>query len=523
MRDINQECTIMQNKFIVFCLFIVICLNIYFSSVGFFNPLVDHYAFRQTQTAISAYYYLKEGFTLNYITPVLGAPWAIPFEFPTYQFIVAGFSYLTTIPLEATGRLISIVFFYLAVCYIYKILLLYFFDKILSLIPIIFLLVCPQYIYWSRTFMIESTALFFCVGHFYYLLKLKQELCFRTMVLCLLFGVLGSLTKITTYIVVMVPAGLYVLGILISDIRSRNINIKYWLTLVSPVFISLATAISWTIYADHLKNLNPLAKGIFVSSNLTEWNFGTLLQRLNLENWNRIATWSVQYGTGSLYVLMLLPFWGVLTSKKDRLFIGLSMLGFLSGPLIFFNLYFIHYYYLYSNIFFIVIACGVVIIAVANNQELPAILRRIAIWCAMPLVTMIMFYSYYISNYYEAQNSNVSLHPVFSCLHNHLNEKDIILIYDNDWSSVLPYYLGRKAIMNRDNIPLDHPRMASSLNLTGKDKIVAIIKNDFNQAFANEVQSVFAVRFLPVFPGIYIREDRYADIIRACSGASGDK
>ena len=523
MRDIDQEGTIMQNKFIFFCLFIVICLNIYFSSVGFFNPLVDHYAFRQTQTAISAYYYLREGFTLNYITPVLGAPWSIPFEFPTYQFIVAGFSYFTTIPLEAAGRLISILFFYIALAYIYKILLLYFFDKVLSLIPIIFLLVCPQYIYWSRTFMIESTALCFCVGHFYYLLKLKQEICFRTMVLCLLFGILGSLTKITTYIVVMVPAGLYTLGILISDIRSRNINIKFWLTLFSPVFISFIIAISWTIYADHLKNLNPLAREFITSSNLAGWNFGTLQQRLSLGNWDRIASWSVQYGTGSLYVLMLLPLWGVLTSTKDRLFIGLSLLGFLSGPLIFFNLYFIHYYYLYSNIFFIVIACGVVIIAVANNQELPTTLRRSAIWCAMPLVTIIMFYSYYTSDYYKAQKSNVSLHPVFSCLRDHLNEKDIILIYDNDWSPVLPYYLGRKAIMNRDNIPLDHPQMASSLNLTGKDKIVAIFKNDFNQAFANEVQSVFEVRFLPVFPGIYIREGRCADIIRACSGAPGDK
>ena len=338
MIDINQEDTIMQNKFIVFCLFIVICLNIYFSSVGFFNPLLDHYAFRQTQTAISAYYYLKDGFTLNYITPVFGAPWSIPFEFPTYQFIVAGFSYLTTIPLEAAGRLISIVFFYLALCYIYKILLLYYFDKILSLIPIIFLLVCPQYIFWSRTFMIEATALFFCVGHFYYLLKLKQEISFRTMALCLFFGVLGSLTKITTYIVVMVPAGVYLLGIVISEIRSRNINIKFWVTLIFPVFISLATAISWTIYADHLKNLNPLAKGIFVSSNLTKWNFGTIQQRLSLGNWIRIASWSVQYGIGSLYVLMLLPLWGVLTSRKDRLFISLSLLGFLSGPLIFFTM-----------------------------------------------------------------------------------------------------------------------------------------------------------------------------------------
>jgi hypothetical protein len=520
--DITDNTLCKEKQFVLISLLIAVCLNIYFISVGFFNPLLDHYAFRQTQTAISVYYYLKEGLTLNYITPVLGTPWSIPFEFPTYQFIVALLCRITTIPLEAAGRLISIVFFYLSLYYIYKALQL-FYDKIFSLIPIILILLCPQYIYWSRTFMMESAALFFSIAHCYYLVKLKQRIVAGNMLLCMLTGVLGSLTKITTYIVVMVPIGVYLSGILISDFRSRSINIKYWVSLFFPVFLSIVLAMAWTRYADHVKELNPLAREFITSRNLTEWNFGTLRQRLNLANWNRIISWSIQYGIGSFAVFMLIPLWGALCSKKDWLLIALLLLGYVSGPLIFFNLYFIHYYYHYSNIFFIVIAIGVVIIAVADKQDVPSILRKCAIWCVMPSICVTMLYSYYTSDYYKAQINNGSLSPLVSCLRNNLKESDVFMIYDNDWSSVLPYYLERKAIMNRDNLPLDNPRMASSINLTGKDKIVAIIKNEFNQAFAEEVQRCFGMHFLMISPGVYIRSDRYADISRACSGASDVK
>ncbi|MFH0783292.1 MAG: glycosyltransferase family 39 protein [Pseudomonadota bacterium] len=508
-----------EKVFVFYCLLIVICINLYCSSVGFSSALMDFYAFRQTQTAISAYYFLKEGFTLNYITPVFGAPWSIPFEFPTYQLIIASFSSLTTISLEAAGRLVSITFFYVTLIYLYKILLL-FFDKTLSVIPIIFLLVCPQYIYWSRTVMIESTALFLCVSHFYYFLKLNKAISAWDLFFCILFGILGSLTKITTYIVVMTPAGIYFIGKLIFDIRARNVNIKFWISLISPVVISFAAAICWTKYCDHLKDLNPLAQGFLTSSSLIEWNFGTLQQRLSFANWQKIATWTIQYGVGSPFILLLLPlFWG-LVSKKNRLFVGLALCGFLSGPLIFFNLYYVHSYYHYSNIFFIIIALGVVIIAVAGDHKLSPIVTRSAVWCVMPLVTIIMLYGYISSNYFGAQNCKFRISSQIACLRDNLQETDMFLIYDNDWSSELLYFLERKGIMNYRSFPLNHPQMVRSLELTGKESITAIMKKDFNLEFAEEVQRTFGIRFLPVFPGIYVREDRYPEISAACPNTS---
>ena len=53
-----------------------ICLVIHFifSMVGWNNSILDHHGFRQSQTAITSYYFIKDGFRLAYETPVLGAP-----------------------------------------------------------------------------------------------------------------------------------------------------------------------------------------------------------------------------------------------------------------------------------------------------------------------------------------------------------------------------------------------------------------------------------------------------------------
>ena len=57
-------------------------------------PLLDMHGFRQTQTAISALWMRQEGTLIPYQTPVFGHPWFIPYEFPLYQGLAAGLSYL---------------------------------------------------------------------------------------------------------------------------------------------------------------------------------------------------------------------------------------------------------------------------------------------------------------------------------------------------------------------------------------------------------------------------------------------
>jgi hypothetical protein len=48
------------------------------------KPLLGPHSFRQTQTAISAFYMAQDPWMfLDYITPVLGPPWKIPMELDT--------------------------------------------------------------------------------------------------------------------------------------------------------------------------------------------------------------------------------------------------------------------------------------------------------------------------------------------------------------------------------------------------------------------------------------------------------
>jgi hypothetical protein len=52
---------------------------------GWGNTILDIHGFRQSQTAISAYYLLHGGAWVAYETPVLGPLWSIQMEFPLYQ------------------------------------------------------------------------------------------------------------------------------------------------------------------------------------------------------------------------------------------------------------------------------------------------------------------------------------------------------------------------------------------------------------------------------------------------------
>src|SRR6516164_5284174 len=53
------------------------------------RSLLGLHMWRQTQTAMTSYWFVHEGFRMDYQTPVFGPPWSIPFEFPFYQALVA--------------------------------------------------------------------------------------------------------------------------------------------------------------------------------------------------------------------------------------------------------------------------------------------------------------------------------------------------------------------------------------------------------------------------------------------------
>lgn len=63
-----------------------LCFHAWGTTRGWYQPNLMGMEFRQTQTAMSALFIQREhNFSLAYPTPVVGAPWSIPLEFPLYQ------------------------------------------------------------------------------------------------------------------------------------------------------------------------------------------------------------------------------------------------------------------------------------------------------------------------------------------------------------------------------------------------------------------------------------------------------
>ncbi len=140
---------------------------------------LDFYSFRQTQTALTAYWLGQNGFSLAYETPVAGPPWSIPFEFPLYQYLVALVSQASHISLDASGRLVS--FLFLVLCLVPARAI----TRNLKLSDSAFyifaalLMSSPLYLYWGRTFMIETATLFFSIAGIKYFIERLQTCQFR--------------------------------------------------------------------------------------------------------------------------------------------------------------------------------------------------------------------------------------------------------------------------------------------------------------------------------------------------------
>ena len=179
----------------IFCSLFFFIFNIFFIEI----PILEQHAFRQTQTALTAYYFIENGFSFDYDTPVIGYPWSIPLEFPIYQYIVAVVSSFFEISLTIAGRLISLIFSYLSVIPIYFSLKELNFSKSNIFYVLTLIYTAPLYIFWSGSFMIESTALFFSLCFIFCCLKISYK---HNNVIYFMFGfiflTLAFLQKITT-------------------------------------------------------------------------------------------------------------------------------------------------------------------------------------------------------------------------------------------------------------------------------------------------------------------------------------
>ena len=451
---------------------------------GWKTSILGDFAFRQCQTALSAQTIRDGGPFFAYQTPVLGPPWSIPFEFPLYQGLVAFYSRLTGVPLELAGRLISALFFYATLVPLYYGLG---FLKIAKpfRVPILALVAAsPLYIFWSRAFMVESTALF--LSMVYLVMALRESLQPHQKLSPWFFvgiaavGSLAGMVKITTY------ATFWLAGSSVAFLKSREMtgmrSRRIWLlssTVVMPVIATWA----WTRYADAVKSRNPMA-AFLLSNALRSWTFGTLQQRLTLSNYSPFgAVLDSIVGTKAVIVLAVFALFFVALQRR-MIFLAYVLL-WMSGIAIFFNLHVIHSYYAYANGIFLVLAFG---IAISGLLEKGGNFS----WAGLFLLCFCLgsFVIGYHRFFYRDQKRNVSgMGKIADLIDSTTKPEDVLLIYGLDWSPELPYQAHRRAIMDRYGVTID-PQLQASLQLLPPQRIGAILNCGYFRSQNGAIEDV---------------------------------
>jgi hypothetical protein len=415
------------------------------SSIGWSHAISDWWGWRQTQTAITAYFMQQGGPWLRYETPVLGPPWRIPHEFPLYQAVVVVVSSALHLPLEAAGRAVSIAFFYLALGSGYLLLAELGVSRAGRLLMLTLWLASPQYLFWSRTFMIESTALCLCVAFLAFSARFFARSRAIDAVAAVIAGSLGAAVKPPTVAVFVALAGLWWLSS-----QGRKLLRLQPAALIGGVVavLPLAAGWLWQQYADTLKGIdtNPLAWGLASRQLFVDWIKATEGYRLQPAVWAQLWQETVPAAVGHQAAVVAGAL-AVLIARRRRLLFLLCVGGFLTHYAVFTQLDYVHAYYWYAMAVFLVAAVGFAVIALLECDDR----RRWLAWPLLGLVVTTCAYTY-VTRMLPIQRRDDYRKPAWTirlarAITDATRPEDVIVGFGMAWDPELPYYAKRRAVM----------------------------------------------------------------------------
>jgi hypothetical protein len=410
------------------------------------HPILESNSFRQTQTAVSAYWIAHGGPIFAYETPVLGAPWSIPFEFPLYQVLVAGVHSVTHLPLDGVGRLVSWIFFALTIWQLVVCVRALGGSRDLGLLAGGLLMLSPLYVFWSRTFMMESTALFFSVAFVSATATHLRRPRAWTAAAMVATATLAALVKVTTFVAFGLAGGLLVLWDLFATRSWRDL--RRWLVAYVPValaglvaFIAIAL---WVRYADALKTENAFGHNL-TSANLDRWNFGTLAQRKDPQLWTgTIFGRTVIQTLGGRLALGACVAAAIMFGRRALAWLAVLIVLYLVPFLVFTNVNWVHHYYQYANALFLVCAIAFVVAVAREGWRRWAAYALVALVGSCQVIELVRV-EWPEMTVDQSQSNTVVLGRYLR----RLPPDGVILVTGYDWSSEVAYYSRHRAI----NVP----------------------------------------------------------------------
>ena len=425
--------------------------------------------FRQTQTAITAHFIQAEqNFSLAYPTPILGKPWSIPYEFPLYQWSVVKVSDWTGWSLVSSARGVTLLCLYLTLPAMGWLAARYSGLRVVGPLTILFVLTCPLYIFYARSFLIDMMALMFSLWFAVGFIQVRSGKHRGWLVMANVAGLAAGVIKITTLMVVAFPLGAYALVLIHRGNWTRGIvstTIKEGLAVST---IPVMGTLIWMRFADIVKARNPQGE-LITGESLGRYVFGDLSVRLDPEMWAeqwRIISTNLINPWLALVVGVLATVG--LARGNWRWFGAVAM--FALGPVVFPRLYSIHEYY------YIAVG-GFVALALAMGVG-RLVKRACPLWLLGLVVVTIVGAQLrvYQQHLYPHQFRILPrAEGIGELIMASTDPDDVLIIAGNDWASMLPYACQRRALMFRTHSEKNGPVVATSLDNLRDESIGAFV------------------------------------------------
>ena len=475
-------------------------LNLHVFLRGWEQNLMGFHQFREIQTALSSYYYLQDGLSLNYLTPLFGPPWQVTLEFPLYQAAAAIVAQITGLALEPAGRLTSWLFFLSALPAGYLLLGRFRVTPGMRLIFLALLLLSPIYVYFSRLFMIESTAMALGLWFLLGFSRVVEDRRFAWLPVVWLAGGLCGAVKITTWAVFLVAAAILFIHRWRQDpkLATRDGRWLFGLTAIALV-LPFAAGLGWTWYAKHLRALNPEID--FLNSHFGFWSFGDFAQRTSWAFWSRTTGFWVDEMIGEAGFVIVAAGLGWLRGRPLRRVVG-CLLTFISGQLVFSNLYWVHDYYFYAAALFLVAALGFCLAELLERPAVPAWAGRATV-AAFALFQVVLFQR----TFEPYLKTETPVPPLASVVAEITRPDEIVVILGLDWDSAVPYYSGRRALMlmrGREWNPAGIRKSIERLDATKIGAVVIVGEQRNNVDLVQGAMSMLQLGELPLVSSDWI-------------------
>ncbi|MBF0521022.1 MAG: hypothetical protein HQK92_15025 [Nitrospirae bacterium] len=460
---------------VMVCFFII--LSVALRLINIDSPIIESHSFRQTQTALTIRNFVEEGVKFfEYETPLFGPPWRVPFEFPTFQVSATLLNRAGIKNIDVAGRITNIFYFYISALFLYLISTRFFKEKQPPLFILFYYLFNPYSIFWSRTCMIDYCSVAFSTGYLFFLirwLETREKPLSTAFYLSIGFGILAYLTKITTvfvFIPLMAAVSVYQLwdrtdnrtALLSGEFLGKNIKLIVLIVIVFVVPLILGYA--WVLYTDYVKNSSPFTTWLS-SKNLSNWNYGTLKQRLEGTNWLKIADHLHVLVPSFLALFIPFGFWYTLReNKKTALFFFFSAGGALFEISSFFNLYVIHNYYLMAVSPVVSIVIGTSLYAFFYKFTKG---NKIALFVTIIILTLTTIPTLSTTLAFPLlQNKYPPKITLYDFLQTITQSNEYIVIADFDWNPMIIYYSDRKGFMLREQYTTKTGKFLKKYNFT---------------------------------------------------------